>query len=146
MPSNANHEIVLQFGRMMESMRDVIAASAHGPQAAPIRRICLHSIEAIENYFSDQPPANYGGALKYGIRSREGQDGLDGPALLAYLEEVGHVCQGYLDGVDLTQAKDRWGKPPLGRILYVMRHTQHHLGQISRLAADAYDINRLCRP
>ena len=141
-----NSEIVHQYQRQFEALREVCLAADNCPQRAEVKRICLHAVEAVENYMTDRPPANYGGNLKYGKRSKSGAPELPTEELIRYVDEMWRPTKVYLEQLDLSKQTDAWGMAPIKRVLYVMRHTQHHLGQASRLVGDAVDLNRLCLP
>jgi len=140
-----NAEIAGQFDRMFQALLDVHQSTRSHPERREVSRVCLHTAEALENYMSDVPPPNYGGRLAKGIRSRPGTPEVADAELAACIEGTQQDTRRYLETLDLTSEKDAWGMPPLKRVLYVMRHTQYHLGQISRLVDGTYDINKLCQ-
>ncbi len=141
-----NSEIVGQFARAFEALREVCISAEKSSERREVKRIALHSIEAVENYMADSPPSSYGGNLRHGIRSGADAPELATEELVAYLDQTWADVQTYLSDLRYEEDSDAWERPPLGRALYVLRHTQHHLGQISRMVDHSHDPYGLCHP
>jgi len=86
----------------------------------------------VENYLTDRPPRNYGGNLRHGVRSRAEASAFPSKQEIgAYLREVQEGDFAYLAGLtkaDLAASGNEWGYPILQRLLYVLRHTNYHIG------------------
>jgi hypothetical protein len=141
-----NREIVAQFNTQFDALHEMVSEAEASVQRQEIRRICLHCIEAIDNYLTDSPPRKYGGDLKHGIRSRASMPEVPAAELCAYLDSTQQSAQQYLANLDLSCERDAWRRSPLKRVFYVLRHTQYHLGQLSKFIETGYDTDRLCLP
>jgi uncharacterized damage-inducible protein DinB len=103
----------------------------------PCRQV-WHVVEAVEYYLSEYP-----GEFKWGHRfdgDWEGTPAGELPSqegMLAYLDEMASTVEQWLkslgdEGLLEPQKGFSWtGTCPLGRALYVLRHTQHHLAMMN---------------
>jgi len=100
-------------------------------------RLVLHSLEAIDNYWSMKPPPNFGESLPLGVRSSD--DETEFPAYVdikAYLAETKERAEDYLssqsDG-DFLSKDNSWDWELLNMFFYVTNHTFTHLGHLDQV-------------
>ena len=136
-------ELAEQFRRSWLMLRgavdectDEIWRTDDGPEKAPARW-ALHVIEAADFYIGESPDsfrwsgrfeADWEGAPAERLPSRD--------QILEYLSEVEPRMDDWLRGLSdeaLTSQPNPFpwtGATPLGRMLYLLRHNQHHIGQM----------------
>lgn len=131
-----------QFGRALGMYRT--AAEAFPEEEwrrgdTPYQRpagLALHIVETIEFYVSDQPAAEFLWGRRFGVHweAIDSEKLPEQPPLLDYLAEVEEKLELWLAKVDLLapEAAYPWtGGRVIGRAMYVLRHTQHHLSELS---------------
>lgn len=101
----------------------------------------LHTLETIEFYLSEKPADQFPWGHRFGVDWENDQaervPGKD--EMRAYQKEVEQLARQVLGSKtdqDLTtpEAAAPWtGKLYLGKLLYLMRHTQQHIGDINRV-------------
>lgn len=119
------------------------AASDYTPDELTALRLVLHSLEAIDNYFSTRTPPNFGEFLEHGIRSSNSTNQFPSHAeIRAYLEEVKERTHNYLASLpDAAFLSDdnNWRWELLNMFFYVTNHTYTHLGHLDQLLYDESD-------
>jgi hypothetical protein len=108
------HDILMKQHEGMFKMLDTglssipdKSASDYSPEELTALRLVLHSIEAIDNYWSTKTPPNFGEFLSHGIRSSNREP--EFPAythIKAYLAETSRVL--VPDGLFLVSVAHKW--------------------------------------
>lgn len=137
---SVNQTVLEQWQRTCEMLKEAIQGfnDATWRQRAGIRpaAIALHSVETVEFYFSDKTPDEFPWQHRFGV-DWEGaidEDLPDQSGILAYLSDVGATLSEWFDTHELSAAEHLHpytGGTVLARCLYVLRHTQHHIGQLN---------------
>lgn len=96
----------------------------------------LHAVETVEFYFSGKSAEEFPWRHRFGVDwAKAADEELPGQsAILDYLSEVEVKLRDYFTKSDLSAAEQIYpytGKTVLERCLYVLRHTQHHIGQLN---------------
>ena len=109
------------------------------PAAIPFfvpARIILHAIQAFD-YYVDAKPKQFNW-LRFGDWENASADELpDRAGLRSYLQEVREKADSWLDeardeGLDMADDVFQTDfEAPVERLIYAVRHLQHHLGQLS---------------
>ncbi len=98
--------------------------------------IALHVVETIEFYFSDKSPDNFPWQHRFGVdwEGAPDEELPDQSGLIAYLADVKATLPEWFETHTLSAEEHlhpHIGKIVLARCLYVLRHTQHHVGQLN---------------
>lgn len=98
--------------------------------------IAYHLLETIDFYTGDQPADQFawGGRFGVGWESRQPERLPDQQQVITYLDEMETKLAGWFAATDLTAAEERFpwtGPSVLGRAIYLLRNTQHHLAEMS---------------
>jgi hypothetical protein len=119
------------------------SASDYSPEELTALRLVLHSIEAIDNYWSTKTPPNFGEFLSHGIRSSDREPEFPAYAhIKAYLTETKERSEGYLSSLcdaDFLSTANNWDWELLNMFFYVTNHTFSHLGHVDQLLYDEGD-------
>jgi uncharacterized damage-inducible protein DinB len=129
-----------QFVRALSMLRGAIEAfpaaewrNGDTPYQRPAG-LALHAVEVIDDYAALKPGES--ACSRRPNVDWEGKDSTRLPAqdeLLAYLDEAEQKLASFLTHADLTEAEGlfRWtGSTVLSRVVYTLRHTQHHLAEL----------------
>ena len=123
-----------QYGRGWTTLRDALSQvdaeqfSAADTEPSTIRNIAYHIVETADFYSSDCEADDFA----WGHFTAQDKD-----QMLLYLEQVQAKMKQWLLAHDDQQFLERqsvckWtGASVLDRSIYVLRHTQHHLGQMN---------------
>ena len=143
-------EILAQQHEGMFNMLDKALSSVpdkpvgeYRPEELTALRLILHSLEAIDNYFSNRTPPNFGTYLLYGVRSSNPLS--DFPAYASireYLLEVKDRTSEYLTALeddDFLSIDNNWKWELINLFFYVRNHTYSHLGHLDQLLYDTSD-------
>jgi hypothetical protein len=134
--------VIDQFQRALTMFRDAVAAfspeswRAGEPDYARPAGVAYHVVETLDFYVSDQPVDAFAWGERFGV-DWESPDSDSLPAqaqVLAYLEEVEPALMTWLEGTDLASSEDVYpwtGPAKLGRAIYVLRNTQHHVAEMN---------------
>jgi hypothetical protein len=98
--------------------------------------VAYHLVETLDFYFSDQPPDKFGWGSRFGV-DWEDKDSERLPGQgesISYLDEMEDKFRQWLKKADLLAAETVYpwtGSLVLGRVVYVARHLQHHVSEMS---------------
>lgn len=129
-----------QMQRTFKMLKDAIQGFKENTwrQKAGIRpaSVALHAVETVEFYFSDKSAEEFPWQHRFGVDWEGAADEeLPGQsAILDYLSDVEAMVTDWFAGSDLASAEQLHpytGGTVLERSLYVLRHTQHHVGQLN---------------
>lgn len=135
-----NNAVWGQLQRSHKMLKDAISGfdDTTWRQQTGIRpaSVALHAVETVEFYFSGKTPQDFPWRHRFGVdwESAADEDLPDQPALLEYLSDVEEALPGWFEKHDLSSADNvhpYTGGTLLARCLYVIRHTQHHIGQLN---------------
>lgn len=130
------------FSRMTSQLRQAISAFPEKEWRKADTRyqrpagLALHIIETIDFYTSGLSGDDFPWGERLGGTDWEAEDNNTLPGqedLLIYLEDMEARLRGWLEETELSTREilHPWaGKTLLGLALYVLRHSQHHLGEL----------------
>jgi hypothetical protein len=122
------HEIVLAFDPWEWTVGDIDYVRPSG--------LAYHTLETIEFYVGSEPAERFKWGSRFGA-DWEGAASDDLPTqseILEYLREARRLLQEWLEDEDLAADEELFpwtGAIHLGRALYLLRHTQHHIAELS---------------
>lgn len=98
--------------------------------------VAYHVVETLDFYFSDQPPDNFGWGSRFGVdwENKDSERLPEQGEIISYLDEMEDKFQQWLKKADLMAAETVYpwtGSLMLGRVVYVARHIQHHVSELS---------------
>ena len=115
----------------------------YSPEELTALRLVLHSLEAIDNYWSTKTPPNFGEFLPHGVRSSNNEPEFPSYAdIKAYLTGTKERSEDYLSSLsdaDFLSADNNWSWELLNMFFYVTNHTFTHLGHLDQLLYDKSD-------
>lgn len=135
-------EIVDQFDRTWKMMRETITGFTDsswvntGVDYLVPARIAYHTLETIEYYIGDKSSKEFPWRAKFaGDWETMDKDRLPTQdQVLRYMEDIGSGLVKWLDASDFSEKNDTFGgtgKTRLGHVLYILRHTLHHHGEMN---------------
>ncbi|UCD08597.1 MAG: DinB family protein [Dehalococcoidales bacterium] len=98
--------------------------------------VAYHVVETLDFYFGDKPPDKFGWGSRFGV-DWEDKDSERLPSqgeIISYLDEMEDKFQQWLKKTDLMAVETLFpwtGALVLGRTMYVARHLQHHVSEMS---------------
>lgn len=117
--------------------------SDYPPEQLTALRLILHSLEAIDNYWSSNTPPNYGEFLPHGVRSTNDSADLPSHAdIKGYLAEAKGRSEAYLASLsdeNFLSKDNTWDWELLNLFFYVTNHTFAHLGHLDQLLYEKGD-------
>jgi hypothetical protein len=98
--------------------------------------VAYHVVETLDFYCSDQPPDKFGWGSRFGVDWEDKDSGrLPGQdEIITYLDVMEDKFQQWLKKADLLASETMFpwtGSLVLGRVVYVARHIQHHVSEMS---------------
>lgn len=132
-----------QFKRVLHMFKSAVMklpAEQWRTGASPDRRpagLACHLLETIEFYISDLPSEKFPWGHRFGM-DWEVEDPTQLPSqaqLQEHFSELEQKLAGWLAVTDFLTPETvfKWtGRTVLERALYLLRHTQHHVGELSR--------------
>ncbi len=98
--------------------------------------VAYHVVETLDFYFSDQPPDRFGWGSRFGVdwENKDSERLPEQGEIISYLDEMEDKFQQWLKKADLMAAETVYpwtGSLMLGRVVYVARHIQHHVSELS---------------
>lgn len=140
-------EFVNQFDRQFMTLDGAYDRASNGAWAFADQRLkgvwqwMAHVLETIEYYLSDKKSEEFAWGHRFGLDWENAQPG-SAPgkeAMRVYQKDVKELLHRVLDGMTdrelaTPETVHPWtGKTYLGKLLYLMRHTQQHIGDINRV-------------
>ena len=98
--------------------------------------VAYHVCETIDFYTGDQPADQFPWGGRFGVGWEDSRSSRlpSQEQLLTYLDEMERKLEDWLQQTDLMSPEGAFpytGAIILGRAMYVLRHTQHHMAQMS---------------
>jgi hypothetical protein len=139
-------EFTNHLARQFKTLDGVYDRASESAWACPDQRVkgvwqwMAHLLETIEFYLSEQPADSFPWGHRFGLDWEDGQaERIPGKEeMRAYQKDVERFVQQALSSKtdqDLVapETLHPWtGKLYLGKLLYLLRHTQQHIGDINR--------------
>jgi hypothetical protein len=97
--------------------------------------LAYHTLETIEFYASGLAAGVFRFGSRFGVdwEAAADEDLPDQPQMLAYLSEMEAMLDEWLAAEDLAAPEETYpwtGAIRLGRVCYLLRHTQHHVAEL----------------
>jgi len=139
-------EILNQFERQFKTLDTLYGRVNDEAWTYPDQRVkgtwqwMAHLLETIEFYTSDKPAEQFPWGHRFGVdwENAQAEPVPDKEAMHAYQKDMGQFLRQVLGNKtdqDLAAPETIYpwtGQTCLGRLLYLMRHTQQHIGDINR--------------
>ena len=142
MSNNISNVVYDQCQRSLKMFRDaVMAFPAEEWKKGEIdylrpAGVAYHTVETLDFYLGDQPPDKFGWGNRFGVdwETKDLQRLAGQGDIISYLDEMEDKFQKWLNNTDLMapETMHPWtGSLVLGRVVYVVRHLQHHVSEMS---------------
>ena len=131
-----------QLARSLTMLEDAVVAFT--PEewrtgALPYLRpagLALHTVETIEFYTSDKAAPEFSWGHRFGVDWEDSESGRlpDQAEILAYLIEVEATLRAWFRETDILAPETLYtwaGKNKLALVMYLQRHTQHHVAELA---------------
>lgn len=97
--------------------------------------LAYHVLETVDFYTSDEPADRFPWGSRFDVDWESEDASLlpSQPEVIDYFEEVEAKLSGWIHRLDMTASEEAhpWtGPSALGKAMYMLRHTQHHLAEM----------------